>query len=86
VALFGFGYDEPFLEVMGEPWPGVFVAEQELETEAQETGRTIDDVRKERSRLYDRWLAEQTRDAEERAKRTRAAAAGSAARNGTEGD
>ena len=64
VALFGFGYDEPFLEVMGEPWPGVLAAEQELRTEAGESGRTIEDVRAERSRLYDRWLAEQTRDAE----------------------
>jgi hypothetical protein len=68
VALFGFGYDEPFLEVMGEPWPGVYVAERELLEEARASGRTVDDVRLEKSKLYDRWLAELTRDAEEREK------------------
>ncbi len=87
VALFGFGYDEPFLEVMGEPWPGVLVAERELEAEATETGRTIDEVRKERSRLYDRWLAEQTRDTEQRAKQAKTAATTTAAGGkGSEGD
>jgi hypothetical protein len=76
VELFGFGYDEPFLAVMGgEPWPGVREAEERLETEALATGRAVDDVRRERSELYDRWLAEQTRDAEESAKRARADAA-----------
>ena len=27
VALFGFGYDDDFLKVLGEPWPGVREAE-----------------------------------------------------------
>lgn len=73
VELFGFGYDEPFLEVMGgEPWAGVREAEDRLETEALSTGRTVEDVRRERSELYDRWLAEQTRDAEVSAERARA--------------
>jgi hypothetical protein len=66
VALFGFGYDEQFLEVMGEPWPGVSVAEGELLEEARASGRTVEDVRLEKSRLYDRWFAEMTRDAEKR--------------------
>jgi hypothetical protein len=69
VALFGFDYDEPFLEVMGEPWPGVYVAERTLLEEARKSGRTVDDVRLEKSKRYDRWLAELTRDAEEREKR-----------------
>jgi hypothetical protein len=68
VALFGFGYDEQFLEVMGEPWPGVRLAEAELLDEARAVGRTVEDVRLERSKLYDRWLGEMTRDAEEREK------------------
>ena len=59
----------------------------ELEAEATETGRTIDEVRKERSRLYDRWLAEQTRDTEQRAKQVKTAATTTAAgRKGSEGD
>jgi hypothetical protein len=75
VELFGFGYDEQFLEVMGgEPWPGVREAEDRLMTEALSTGRAVGDVRKERSELYDRWLAEHARDAEESAKRARAGA------------
>jgi hypothetical protein len=88
VELFGFGYDEPFLAVMGgEPWPGVREAEERLETEALATGRAVDDVRRERSELYDRWLAEQTRDAEESAKRARTDAARSArGRKRSEGD
>jgi hypothetical protein len=87
VALFGFGYDEPFLEAVGEPWPGVLEAERELEIEARETGRTIDEVRKERSRLYDRWLKKQKRDTEARVKQARAAATPRGARGkGNEGD
>jgi hypothetical protein len=74
VALFGFDYDEQFLEVMGEPWPGVLGAERELAVEAEKTGRTVEDVRKERSKRYDLWLARHTRDAEESARQTRATA------------
>jgi hypothetical protein len=75
VELFGFGYDEQFLEVMGgEPWPGVREAEDRLMTESLSTGRAVEEVRKERSELYDRWLAEQTRYAEESEKRARAGA------------
>jgi hypothetical protein len=67
VALFGFDYDEQFLEVMGEPWPGVIAAERELAEEAARTGRTVGDVRRERSKRYDGWLARHTRDAKESA-------------------
>jgi hypothetical protein len=65
VALFGFGYDEQFLAVMGEPWPGVREAQRQLVAEAAAAGRPLEDVRRERSQVYDRWLAEQVRDAEE---------------------
>jgi hypothetical protein len=76
VELFGFGYDEQFLADMGgEPWPGVREAEGRLESEALVSRRAVEDVRGERSRLYDRWLAEQTRDAEESEKLARAGAA-----------
>ena len=64
VALFGFGYDEQFLAVMGEPWPGVGEAERQLAADAFAAGRAVNDVREERSGTYDRWLAEQAADAE----------------------
>jgi len=64
VDLFGFGYDERFLAVMGEPWPGVGEAEARLDSAAQAGGRTVDEVRRERRATYDLWLDEQTRDAE----------------------
>jgi len=64
VALFGFGYDEQFLAVMGEPWPGVGEAERQLAADAFAAGRTLNDVREERSGTYDLWLAEQAKDAE----------------------
>jgi hypothetical protein len=64
VALFGFGYDERFLAVMGEPWPGVGEAERQLEDEAAAAGRTVDELRRERTATYDLWLDEQARDAE----------------------
>jgi len=64
VALFGFGYDERFLGVMGEPWPGVGEAERQLEDEAAAAGRTADELRRERAGTYDLWLEEQARDAE----------------------
>jgi hypothetical protein len=62
VAFFGFGYDEEFLKVLTEPWPGVRAAEQALAEEAAARGTTLDEVRRERQGQYDRWLAEQVRD------------------------
>jgi hypothetical protein len=64
VALFGFGYDERFLAVMGEPWPGVAEAERQLLADAAAAGRAADDLRRERARTYDLWLDEQSKDAE----------------------
>jgi hypothetical protein len=64
VALFGFGYDEQFLAVMGEPWPGVRAAEAQVEDEAAAEGRSVDELRRERARTYDLWLGEQAKDAE----------------------
>jgi hypothetical protein len=64
VVLFGFGYDERFLAVMGEPWPGVGEAERRLADEAAAGGRAVDELRRERAGIYDLWLDEQTRDAE----------------------
>ena len=34
VRLFGFSYDERFLSVLGEPWPGVIAAQAALASEA----------------------------------------------------
>ncbi|HXK10936.1 MAG TPA: peptidoglycan recognition family protein [Vicinamibacteria bacterium] len=64
VALFGFSYDELFLSVMGEPWPGVREAERQLADSAAAAGRTEDEERRERKATYDLWLEEQTQDAE----------------------
>lgn len=61
VALFGFGYDEDFLKVLGEPWAGVREAERALFAAAARQGKTVDEVRRERQGLYDLWLAEQSR-------------------------
>jgi hypothetical protein len=81
VVLFGFGYDEQFLAVMGEPWPGVGEAERQLARDALAAGRTVDDVRRERAGIYDVWLDEQTRDAE-MAEKAGASATRRAARGG----
>ncbi len=62
VALFGFGYDEHFLETMGEPWPGVRVAERMLEAAALREGRSVDEVRQARQAIYDAWIEEQSRE------------------------
>ena len=60
----GFEWDDRFLAVMSEPWPGATLAAQRLATEAAARGRSVDEERKERARAYDRWLAELTIDAE----------------------
>ncbi len=64
VALFGFGYDGDFLKVLGEPWAGVKDAEQALAREAQRSGKSVEEIRRQRQGLYDRWHEEQTRDEE----------------------
>ena len=79
VALFGFSYDERFLSVLGEPWPGVTAAQAALAAEAAASGRELDEERSERVRTYDRWLAELTKDAETAEK---AAAQGARAASG----
>ena len=61
VAVFGFGYDEDFIKVLGEPWTGVRDAERILTEEARRQGRSLAEVRSERQRLFDRWVAEQAR-------------------------
>jgi hypothetical protein len=77
---FGFTWDEPFLSVMGEPWPGATLAASRLATEAAAEGHGVDEERRLRARSYDRWLADLTKDAEMAEKRaaqhTRAASGG----------
>jgi hypothetical protein len=65
VAIFGFTYDDEFLKKMNEPWPGVQEAERVLTAAATDQGKTIEEIRQERQGLFDRWLAEQTKDQEE---------------------
>ena len=60
----GFAWDERFLAVMNEPWPGAKQAADRLAAEAAANGRSVDEERKQRVRAYDRWLAELTMDAE----------------------
>jgi N-acetylmuramoyl-L-alanine amidase len=66
VSIFAFGYDDDFLKVLGEPWPGVRVAEAALEAEAARQGQSLDELRRERQARYDVWFAEQTKDEETR--------------------
>ena len=62
VALFGFGYDEEFVKVLGEPWAGVRAAERALAEEARRQGRSVQDLRRDRQALYDGYLERQARD------------------------
>jgi hypothetical protein len=59
VARFGFGYDDDFLKVLPEPWPGVRAAERRLAQEAVQAGSSLEALRRERRKLYDRWALEQ---------------------------
>jgi len=65
VALFGFSHDEGFAAAVGEPWPGVAEAERRLAAEALTQGLPENAHRRERTELYDRWFAEQAKDAED---------------------
>jgi len=62
VALFGFGYDDDFLKVLGDPWPGVRRAESELSADAARRGSSPEALRREKQAQYDEWLALQARD------------------------
>ncbi len=61
VALFGFGYDGELLSKMEEPWEGVRAAERLLDEEARRRGLPVEELRRERRALYDRWIGEQAR-------------------------
>jgi hypothetical protein len=65
VALFGFDHDEVFATSVGEPWPGVAQAERQIAAEAATQGLPPETLRRERTDLYDRWFAEQAKDAED---------------------
>jgi hypothetical protein len=60
----GFSWDDRFITVMGEPWPGAAEAAERLSSEAAARGQDAETLRLERVRTYDRWLAELTREAE----------------------
>ncbi len=62
MALFGFAHDEHLLARMGEPWAGVAAAERLLLSEAEAAGTTLAELRRERMRKYDRFVAAQTAD------------------------
>jgi N-acetylmuramoyl-L-alanine amidase len=59
VGIFGFGYDDDFLKVLGEPWQGVRDGESRLAREARSRGVEVKEVRRERQGLYDRAIAAQ---------------------------
>jgi hypothetical protein len=82
VALFGFDYDDDFLKVLDQPWPGVRTAEAELAREAARERRDVEDVRHERQSAYDRWMEKQ--QAGEGAEKTGAPAAAGEASGGAE--
>jgi hypothetical protein len=56
VALFGFDYDDDFLKVLDEPWPGVRRAEETLAREAARARKDVEDLRYEKQTGYDRWM------------------------------
>jgi hypothetical protein len=62
VARFGFWYDEDLVKAMGEPWPGVHLAREELAREAAAAGRDIHELRDEKRARYEEWIAEQSRE------------------------
>jgi hypothetical protein len=62
VSLFGFSYDEGFIERMGEPWPGVRIAEHELQREARARGLALEALYREKQSLFDEWLKQQAED------------------------
>lgn len=61
VALFGFGYDDDFLAVMGQPWEGVYAAERGLADEAQHTGCSVPELRARLRARYHAWVGDQAR-------------------------
>lgn len=63
VRLFGFGYDDDLAKAIGEPWPGVFKAEAELERDALKSGRSTDELRLSLARRFDLWFEEQNQAA-----------------------
>jgi hypothetical protein len=63
VALFGFDYDQEFLKAVGEPWPGLRAASEQLADEARSRSMSIADVRRERQARYRRWLQDLSADA-----------------------
>jgi hypothetical protein len=61
VAVFGFGYDDDLVAVMGAPWPGAQAAEQALAEEAAQRGISLNALRLERQARYERMFLEQSR-------------------------
>jgi hypothetical protein len=59
IAIFGFAYDDHFIQVLGQPWSGVRDAERALAGEASRQGKTVATLRRERRALYDRWTRQQ---------------------------
>lgn len=64
VALFGFRYDEDFLNKLGDPWPGLHAAEQLLAEEARARSLSIEAVRRERQARYRQWSDHAATDAD----------------------
>jgi N-acetylmuramoyl-L-alanine amidase len=63
VRLFGFGYDGDLAKAIGEPWPGVFKAEAELQRDAKESGQSTDELKQSLTRRFDLWFEEQSQAA-----------------------
>ncbi len=59
VALFGFGYDDDFTAVVGEPWEGVRTAERDLADEARASGCDLSELRQRLRARYHAWLGAQ---------------------------
>jgi hypothetical protein len=55
VTLFGFGYDEEYLRMVGR-WPGLIAADQLLANEAKDKSVSVAALRAERRAAYQTWV------------------------------
>ena len=58
IALFGFGYNEDFLRIIGDGWPGALAGEAALAREATRRGIDLDTLRAQRRWQFSKWERE----------------------------
>ncbi|MBN2370388.1 MAG: N-acetylmuramoyl-L-alanine amidase [Vicinamibacteria bacterium] len=76
IAVFGFDYDDHFLNEVVEPWPGIRTAERFLAAEAARRGISLTALRMEKQARYDEWLSQHVPNDNQPPHSTRRAARG----------